>query len=61
VLGGAIVYGVEQPAMHYPMVVTVGVLVASQLFLILELSHPFIGVVAASPAPLQEAAHAASG
>jgi hypothetical protein len=54
VLGGAIVYGVEQPAMHYPMVVTVGVLVASQLFLILELSHPFIGIVAASPAPLQK-------
>jgi hypothetical protein len=53
VLGCAVIYGVEQPA-HYPMVVTVGVLVAAQLFLVVELSHPFIGTVAATPEPLQE-------
>jgi hypothetical protein len=30
VLGCAIIYGVEKPAMHYPMVATVGVLVAAE-------------------------------
>jgi hypothetical protein len=53
-LGCAIVYGVEQPAMHYPMVATLGVLVAAELFLILELSHPFIGEIATSSEPLSE-------
>lgn len=54
VLGCAVFYGVEQPAVHYSIVVTVGVLVAAQLFLVVELSHPFIGTVAATPEPLQE-------
>lgn len=58
VLGTAIVYGVENPAMHYPMVAVVGVLVAANLFLVIELSHPFVGVVSTSPAPLQEAVSA---
>jgi hypothetical protein len=53
-LGCAIIYGVEKPAMHYPMVATLGVLVAANLFLVLELSHPFIGEVATSPEPLRE-------
>jgi len=53
-LGCAIVYGVEQPAMHYMMVATVGVLVAANLFLVLELSHPFIGKKVTSPEPLRE-------
>jgi Protein of unknown function (DUF4239) len=53
-LGCAIVYGVEKPAMHYPMVATLGVLVAAELFLILELSHPFIGEIATSSEPLSE-------
>ena len=55
VLGCAIIYGVENPALHFPMVTTVGVLVAANLFLVLELSHPFIGDVATSPEPLREA------
>jgi len=53
VLGCAIAYGVEKPVMHYPMVAIVGVLVAANLFLVLELSHPFIGDIATSPVALQ--------
>ncbi|MGK2866098.1 MAG: hypothetical protein ACSLFA_05550 [Mycobacterium sp.] len=54
VLGTAIIYGVAKPSMHYPMVAIVGVLVATNLFLVLQLSHPFIGDVATSPDPLHE-------
>jgi len=54
VLGCSIVYGVENAAMHYPMVATVGVLVAANTFLIVQLSHPLVGDIAASPAPLSE-------
>jgi len=57
VLGCAVIYGVENPAMHYPMVATVGVLVATNLFLVLELSHPYVGEMATSPEPLREAVH----
>jgi hypothetical protein len=53
-LGSAIIYGVEKPATHYTMVAILGVLVATQLFLVLELSHPFIGEIATSPQPLHE-------
>jgi hypothetical protein len=53
-LGCAAVYGVEKPAMHYAMVATLGVLVAAELFLVLELSHPFIGEIATSLEPLRE-------
>lgn len=53
-LGGAIIYGVEKPSTHYAMVTILGVLVAAQLFLVLELSHPFIGEIASSPQPLHE-------
>jgi hypothetical protein len=54
VLGCAIIYGVEKPAMHYAMVTTVGVLVAAALFLVLDLSFPYIGELATSPEPLRE-------
>jgi hypothetical protein len=54
-MGCAIVYGVEKPAMHYTIVATVGVLVAAKLLLILELSHPFVGKVATSAEPLRDA------
>jgi hypothetical protein len=57
VLGCAIIYGVENPAMHYPMVATVGLLVATNLFLVLQLSHPYVGEMATSPEPLREAIH----
>ena len=53
-LGCAIIYGVEKPATHYTMVAILGVLVGAQLFLVLELSHPFIGEIGASPEPLHE-------
>jgi Protein of unknown function (DUF4239) len=53
-LACAIIYGVEKPATHYAMVAILGMLVAVQLFLVLELSHPFIGEIATSPEPLRE-------
>lgn len=53
-VGCAIVYGVEQSALHYTIVAIVGVLVAANLFLVLELSHPFIGKIATSPEPLRD-------
>jgi hypothetical protein len=56
-MGCAIVYGVEKPALHYAMVATVGVLVAANLFVVLELSHPFIGKIATSPEPLRDVIH----
>jgi hypothetical protein len=43
--------------MHYTMVATVGVLVAAILFLVLELSYPFVGKVATSPEPLRDVIH----
>lgn len=53
-LGCAVIYSVEKPATHYTMVAILGVLVGAELFLVLELSHPFIGEVATSPEPLRE-------
>ena len=54
VLGCAIIYGVEKPAMHSMMVATVGALVAANLFLVLQLSHPYVGEIGTSPEPLRE-------
>jgi hypothetical protein len=54
VLGCAIIYGVEAPFMNYSMVVTVAALVAANLFLVLQLSHPFLGDVGTSPEPLRQ-------
>ena len=54
VLGCAIIYGVEKPAVHSTMVATVGALVAANLFLVLQLSHPYIGEIGTSPEPLRE-------
>ena len=53
-LGCAIIYGVEKPTTHYTMVAILGVLVGAQLFLVLELSHPFVGEIGTSPEPLRE-------
>ena len=52
-LGCAIVYGVKNPARHYAMVATLGVLVSAELFLVL-ISQPFVGEIATSPEPLRE-------
>jgi Protein of unknown function (DUF4239) len=59
-LGCAIVYGVEKPAMHYTMIAALGMLVAAELFLVVELSHPYIGEIATSPEPLREVIHVLS-
>src|ERR1700758_2213327 len=60
-LGRAIIYGVEKPAVHCTMVASLGVLVAAVLFLVLELSHPLIGEIGTSPDPLREVIQVASG
>ncbi len=54
VVGTVIIYGVEKPVMHYPMVVIVGLIVAANLFLILELSHPYVGGISTTSDPLRE-------
>ncbi|WP_082162437.1 DUF4239 domain-containing protein [Mycolicibacterium chubuense] len=53
-LGCAIIYGVEKPANHYAMVAIIGTLVGAQLFLVVELSHPYIGAVSTVSDPLQQ-------
>ncbi len=60
VLGCAIVYGVESPGMHYAMVATVATLVAAELFLILQLAHPYVGEIGTSAEPLHEVVRVAS-
>lgn len=52
VLGSVIVFSVDKPAIHYALVTTVAVLLATDLFLVLELAHPYIGATATSPEPL---------
>jgi hypothetical protein len=54
VLGCAIVYGGEKSAIHYAMVAALGVLIATILFLLVELSHPYIGEISTSPQPLSQ-------
>jgi hypothetical protein len=54
VVGTVVIYGVERPVLHYPMVAIVGTIVAANLFLVLELSHPYLGVISTSVDPLQE-------
>ncbi|MBX7434714.1 hypothetical protein JDV09_21825 [Mycobacterium sp. Y57] len=54
VLGTVVIYGVERPALHYPTVVIVGAIVATNLFLIVELAHPYIGDIATSPDSMTE-------
>jgi hypothetical protein len=54
IVGGAIIFGVESPRAQSAMVAIVGVLVSANLFLILELAHPYVGEIATSPQPLRE-------
>jgi hypothetical protein len=44
----------QRADLHYPMVAIVGVIVAANVFLILELSHPYVGAVSTESDPLQE-------
>jgi hypothetical protein len=53
-LACAIIYDVAKPHTHYTMVAILGVLVAANLFLVAELSHPFIGEIGTSSEPLQQ-------
>jgi hypothetical protein len=53
-LACAIIYDVEKPSTHYAMVAILGVLVAVNLFLVLELSHPFLGDIGTSSEPLKQ-------
>jgi hypothetical protein len=53
-LACAIIYDVKKPATHYTMVAILGVLVAVNLFLVAELSHPFIGEIGTTSEPLQQ-------
>mgnify|MGYP002136342357 FL=1 len=54
VLGTAISYGVEKPHLHLPMVAVVGLVVAANLFLIMELAHPYTGEIATTSDSLRE-------
>ncbi|MDQ1531437.1 MAG: hypothetical protein QOE37_1542 [Microbacteriaceae bacterium] len=59
-LGCGIIYGVANPASHFAMVAVLAVLVGTILFLVLMLSHPYLGQIAASPEPLREVIRALS-
>lgn len=61
VLGTVVIYGVDKPGLHYPMVAIVGLIVAANLFLLLELSHPYIGGISTTPDPLYEAVSVITG
>lgn len=52
-LGCGIFYGVANPASHFAMVAILAVLVGAILYLVLMLSHPYLGEIAASPEPLR--------
>ncbi|SPM39856.1 hypothetical protein BN1232_05570, partial [Mycobacterium numidiamassiliense] len=54
VLGGALVFSVEKPTIHYALVATVGVLLATDGFLVIELAHPYLGDTATSSESLGE-------
>jgi hypothetical protein len=54
VLGIVIVYGVENPTLHYAMVAIVAVIVATNFSLILQLAQPYVGDVSTTSDPLQE-------
>ncbi|PRC46990.1 hypothetical protein C6A85_87265 [Mycobacterium sp. ITM-2017-0098] len=49
----AIIHDVEKPATHYTMVAILGVLVAVNLFIVAELSHPFVGEIGTTSELLQ--------
>jgi hypothetical protein len=53
VLGCAIIYGGKKSAIHYTTVAALGMLVAASYFLIVELSHPYIGEISTSPERLR--------
>jgi hypothetical protein len=54
VLGYAIIFGGTSSALHYAMVAALGMLIATILFLMVQLLHPDIGEISTSPEPLGE-------
>jgi hypothetical protein len=54
VLGIVIVYGVEKPILHYPMVAIVAIIVATNFSLILQLAQPYAGDVSTTSDSLHE-------
>jgi len=54
IMGWSIVFGVTDAQVRFPVVATAGALVAGQVFLILQLSHPYVGEIGTSPEPLLE-------
>ncbi|MFF3540397.1 hypothetical protein [Streptomyces platensis] len=60
VLAFSATFGSEQALIHYGMVAAVSVLVATNLFLVTELSYAFLGEFATSPEPLRAAVEALS-
>ncbi|MGX1759077.1 bestrophin-like domain [Streptomyces lydicus] len=54
VLGFSVIFDAGQAKMHYGMIAAVSVLVATNLFLVTELSYPFLGEFSTSPEPLHE-------
>ncbi|MER0480522.1 hypothetical protein ABR737_19640 [Streptomyces sp. Edi2] len=60
VLGFSVVFGSEHALIHYGMVGGVSVLVAANLFLVTELSYPFLGEFSTSPEPLRAVIQALS-
>ncbi|KDE98921.1 hypothetical protein Y900_008145 [Mycolicibacterium aromaticivorans JS19b1 = JCM 16368] len=61
VLGTVVIYGVDKAGLHYPMVAIVGLIVATNLFLLVEASHPYIGGISTTPDPLYEAVSVITG
>jgi hypothetical protein len=53
-LGCGIIFGGVKSAFNYTMVGALGVLIASVLFVIVEMSHPYLGEIATSPEPLRQ-------
>jgi hypothetical protein len=53
VIGFAVILGETHVRMHFVVAAAVGALVGTILFLLTELSHPFLGEMGTSPEPLR--------
>ena len=57
VVAAAVTYGVESARLHHTVVITVSGLVAVILFLVLDLSFPYLGDIATPPPPEHTGLH----
>jgi hypothetical protein len=53
-LTSGIIFGGSKSAFNSAMVAALGVLIASVLFVVVEMSHPYLGEIATSPEPLRQ-------